>query len=190
MKNDILKFRKCVEVLISEKGYNKNKISLELKLTWPTLKKILEAPIDEIKIQASVLGILQDFLKKHCNDINYAGIKPAPEAVQKMKKNLVNYQESDKGIHEVSETANEAIKEKSDEINPSVLLSFHNEQMDKAQCEIKRLMIENTELIKELNLKSIAIKGEVLESASVLSLLEDLKKLPSNIRVQISINEK
>lgn len=88
MKDDILKFRKTCDVLIADKGYNKNKISIESKLTWPTLKKVLEDPVDEIKIMPSILGIIQDFNKKHIDDVRYAGIQSdiPPAAPVKEKK--------------------------------------------------------------------------------------------------------
>lgn len=82
MKDDILKFRKTCNVLIADKGYNKNKISIESKLNWPTLKKVLEDPIDKIKIAASNLGLIQDFNKKHLDDVSYAGIVSWPVEVK------------------------------------------------------------------------------------------------------------
>ncbi len=88
MKDDILKFRKTCDVLIADRGYNKNKISIESKLTWPTLKKVLEDPVDEIKIMPSILGIIQDFNKKHIDDVRYEGIKseyPAAPSVEERK---------------------------------------------------------------------------------------------------------
>jgi hypothetical protein len=75
MKEDILKFRKCVDILIKEKGYNKNKISIESKINWPTMKKLLEEDINVVHVKASNLGLVQDFLHKHCDDMNNAGIK-------------------------------------------------------------------------------------------------------------------
>ena len=75
MKEDIIKFRKLCDVLINENGYNKNRIVVESKLSWPTFKKVIEAPIDELKIQASILGFIQDFIRKHSADYNYAGVK-------------------------------------------------------------------------------------------------------------------
>ncbi len=72
MKDDILKFRKLCEVLKKEKNYTGNKIVIESGLTWPTFQKLTKAPIDEIKIQASILAVIQDFIKKHIDDLNYA----------------------------------------------------------------------------------------------------------------------
>lgn len=101
MKEDLLKFRKCCEILKTEKDYTNGKLCKELGISEPTLFKLMTMDINEAKgLRDSTLGIIQDFLKKHCNDVNYAGIKPAPEAVQEMRKNLGNYKEPDKKVEE------------------------------------------------------------------------------------------
>lgn len=98
MKEDLLKFRKCCEILKTEKDYTNGNLCKELGISEPTLFKLMTMDINEAKgLRASTLGIIQDFLKKHCNDVNYAGIKPAPEDVQEMRKNLGNY---DKKVEE------------------------------------------------------------------------------------------
>jgi len=100
MKEDVLKFRKCVEILVKEKKSSSAKIIQEMGISEPTFYKILKSDIAEMKIQSSVLGIIQDFNRKHCNDINYAGIEPATliegdkeKETNKLRKNLSNYQE-------------------------------------------------------------------------------------------------
>lgn len=77
---DILKFRKVCDVLIKEKGYNKNKLVSESKLSWPTFQKVFKPGPEPAKVSASVLGIIQDFNKKHLTVLNYAGIKPVATA--------------------------------------------------------------------------------------------------------------
>jgi DNA-binding Xre family transcriptional regulator len=97
MREDILKFRKVCVVLKSEKEYTNEKLCKELGISDPTLYKLINADIDELKgIRASTLGVIQDFMKRHCNDLNYAGIKPAPDniveqAADNLRKNLSNY---------------------------------------------------------------------------------------------------
>lgn len=97
MKEDVLKFRKCVEMLKSEKGYTNEKLCKELGISDPTLFKLMTIDLTELKgLRASTLGIIQDFMKAHCNDINYAGIEPDTSFkvdADKLRKNLGNYQE-------------------------------------------------------------------------------------------------
>lgn len=98
MKEDVLRFRKLCDILI-KKGYNKNKIVLESKLTWPTFQKILVEPIEEIHITASVLGIVQNFIKKHIDDLNYEETVIISDSVTKqaakdLAKSLGSYEGS------------------------------------------------------------------------------------------------
>ena len=86
MKEDVIKFRKTCDILIKNKGYNKNRIVTESGISWPTFQKILVTPIDELHIQASVLGLVQDFNRKHCEDFNYANADPIPGTVEQNKK--------------------------------------------------------------------------------------------------------
>jgi DNA-binding Lrp family transcriptional regulator len=118
-EDDVLKLRKIVEILRTEKKYSMAKIGKEIKLSEPTLKKLLEDDIAEMHVRASVLGLVQDFNKKHCEDLNYAGIEAAPEtvvrkAVEKMKKekkqtgfspeDLPDFKSAEEFNHEVQET--------------------------------------------------------------------------------------
>jgi len=92
MHEDFLKFRKLCEVLKTEKGWAQKKFLLELDISQPTFNKLLKADIETIKFHASILGIIQDFIRKHIDDLNYAGIRPDPETVERMRKDLSNYQ--------------------------------------------------------------------------------------------------
>jgi hypothetical protein len=76
MKDTIRKFRKVTGILIEEKGYTGTKIYKEMNISEPTLAKLLKEDIEEIKIKASVLAAVQDFNKRHIEDLNYAGIDP------------------------------------------------------------------------------------------------------------------
>lgn len=87
MKDDILKFRKLCDVLIKEKDYNVNRIVIESGITWPTMKKLRETDINEIRIKASVLGQVQNYIHKHCEVLRMTGIHPAYEAAD--KSNLI-----------------------------------------------------------------------------------------------------
>lgn len=91
MKDDILKFRKLCDVLIKEKDYTVNKICIESGITWPTMKKLREEDIKEIKIRSSVLGQIQNYIRIHCDTIRFAGIKSEPiekELPDPQKKHL------------------------------------------------------------------------------------------------------
>lgn len=87
MKEDVLKFRKLCDILINEKEMTVNKIVIESGITWPTIKTLREEDIDNIHIKSSILGRIQDYLKKHCEDMNYAGIK-SETFVEKTEKEL------------------------------------------------------------------------------------------------------
>jgi len=107
MHEDFLKFHKLCEVLKTEKGWAQKKFLLELDISQPTFNKLLKADIETIKFQASILGIIQDFIRKHIGDLNYAGIRPDPETVERMKNNLSNYQPSGNGKKENDESESE-----------------------------------------------------------------------------------
>lgn len=132
MKEDILKFRKCCEILKSEKGFTNEKLCKELGISDPTLSKLMTFDLSDLKgIRASTLGIIQGFLKRHCNDVNYAGIKSAPDnivekasekisEVGNLRKNLSNYQTSGEPPKKIEVTAED--KEKIETVNPFPLL--------------------------------------------------------------------
>ena len=83
MKEDVLKFIKLCDILIKDKGYNKNRIVIESKISWPTFQKILTTPIEGLHIAASVLGLVQDYNRLHRDDFNYGGIKYEPVILEK-----------------------------------------------------------------------------------------------------------
>jgi len=91
MYEDVLKFRKLCGVLKSEKKYSVKQIIAETGLSEPTVSKLLKDNPAELKIRPSVLGTVQDFIKKHISDLNYAGIRPDPREVERMRKNLSDY---------------------------------------------------------------------------------------------------
>ena len=76
MKDTIRKFRKVTGILIEEKGYTGTRIYKEMNISEPTLAKLLKDDVEEMKIKASVLAAVQDFNKRHIEDLNYAGIAP------------------------------------------------------------------------------------------------------------------
>lgn len=88
MKDDIKAFRKLVNLLTSEGKYTIDKICSEAHISYPTIDKILNTDVSELKIRASTLGIIQDFLKKHVNTFKYAGITPEEEPKQKRQKKV------------------------------------------------------------------------------------------------------
>lgn len=76
MKDTIRKFRKVVDILIREKGYTGTRVYEEMKISEPTLTKLMKEDVNEIKVRALVLAAVQDFNKRHIEDLNYAGIFP------------------------------------------------------------------------------------------------------------------
>lgn len=154
MKDDIIRFRKLCDILIKEKGYNKNRVVLESKLTWPTLKKVLEEPIDEIKIQSSVLGLIQDYCKVHKDDFTYAGIKSEPIPEREIKI--------------VSEIKKEDFG--------TIMPEGHNKP-EKVNGSDKKEPEGRT------------VEAELQVSPDLVDQLIDLiKKIPSNVSIEIVIN--
>lgn len=177
MKEDILKFRKLCDILLKDKGYSKSSICKEIGISEPTLQKLLTAELDSFNrdgssgMRASTLGIIQDFNKKHCNDLNYAGIKPAAIIevdkkvdTEKLKKNLSNYKEPEK---KVEEKIKEGLKRTGEAF----------------MKEARRLEFKGSEYVPHLE-----ITGKPYNAFD--SFLEALKSVPSNVTIHISVNEK
>jgi hypothetical protein len=95
MKDDILKFRKICGILL--KTESRKVICLDMGVSDPTLTKLLDSDLDdEFKIRASMLGMVQNFNKKHREILNYAGIEPASPSVvdkevERLNKNNSHY---------------------------------------------------------------------------------------------------
>ena len=83
MKDDIIKFRKIVECLQEEGKCKLNKIIEEMGISQPTLYKILYDNLEVVSIRASVLGKVQDFIKKHNLVLSYKGIEGV-EAIEEL----------------------------------------------------------------------------------------------------------
>lgn len=148
MKEDVLRFRKCVNILIEEKGYSKNKIVLESKLSWPTFQKVMNDDIDTLKIMPSILGLIQDYIKKHCNDLNYAGIKPAPEAVQEMKKSLSNYKEPEEPVKEKENKVRIKVKPEALEKRQKQLAERKQEPQRASRGQMIDMLIKEKTMLK------------------------------------------
>lgn len=87
MKEAVIEFRKLCKVLIDEKGYTIDKICAETGLSYPTYDKLIKADLSEkCGIRASTIGILQDFHKKHVDDLRYQGIEKKEPRQKKSKK--------------------------------------------------------------------------------------------------------
>jgi len=159
MKEDVLRFRKCVEMLKSEKGYTNEKLCKELGISDPTLFKLMTIDLTELKgLRASTLGIIQDFMKAHCNDINYAGIEPL-----------------------------EITPENKEKVEAAERLSKHPYFKGKTSGGANDLRPEKEK--KEVGPEQISGTLETTSNPFAL-LLEALKSIPSNVRIQISINDK
>jgi hypothetical protein len=169
MKEDVLKFRKVCDLLIREGGYNKNKISIESKLTWPTLKKVLESPIEEIHITASVLGFVQDFTKKHLDALTYEGINSHKTDPEPEKREIV-----------------EQVKQK-----PAKEKTEGEERTLNHFSERRKKLLEKRRPSKEPKPpaeKELTSLEPVLFNPFDL-LMQALKTIPSNVTIKITINE-
>lgn len=94
MKDDILRFRKVCDVLMKEQKYTQSKLCAEMGVSEPTIMKLLKGDLAEFKIRASVLGVVQDFCEKHCDDLKYAGINSTDSVPEKVKEALKKTGES------------------------------------------------------------------------------------------------
>ena len=149
MKEDILKFRKTCDVLLKEKGYTRGSICREAGMSEPTLQKLLNDELDSFKrsgqagMRSSTLGIIQDFNKRHKDDVTYAGIKSDVIPMQT--------------------------------------------KTGKTEFEYNNQGKEHKELLRKIDSNT---KPELLTAPSFMeSLIEALKQIPSNVTIQISINE-
>ena len=149
MTDDILKFRKTCDILMKEKGYTRGSICREAGMSEPTLQKLLNDELDSFKrsgqagMRSSTLGIIQDFNKRHMDDVTYAGVKS-----------------------EVIPMGTKTGK-----------IEFEHNNQEK----------ERAELLKKPETK---IEPEPLTAPSFMeSFIEALKQIPSNVTIQISINE-
>jgi hypothetical protein len=175
MKNDIIKFRKCVEILKKEKGYTNGRVCDEMGISGPTFHKLMTDDISEFKCRPSILGLVQDFNKKHCNDLNYAGIEPAPEAVVKMKKNLVNYKEPEKTIVNNHKLPGKSMT--TDKITGKQLADTLDKMGLTSEQKRGPAFLVNNEL------------GTIQVVNDLVSVISDAaSKLPSNVKINISIN--
>lgn len=79
MKEDVRRFRKIYSNLVEGKTRTPKQIRDEMGISQPTLKRLIEAPIDEeFHIRASILGLIQDFSKKY-TDYERVIIEPDQE---------------------------------------------------------------------------------------------------------------
>lgn len=68
-KEDIIKFRRTCETMLNSKQKKLKEIADEVGLSEPSVVKILNTPLPELKgIRASTLGAIQDFNKNHRDD--------------------------------------------------------------------------------------------------------------------------
>lgn len=74
MIEDVLRFRKICKILEEKFGYTRDKIATEMRVSLPTLKKLLSDPPDELKIRASMLAIVQDFCKRNKDSEYYKDV--------------------------------------------------------------------------------------------------------------------
>ena len=68
-KEDIIKFRRTCETMLNSKQKKLKEIADEVGLSEPSVVKIMNTPLPELKgIRASTLGAIQDFNKNHRDD--------------------------------------------------------------------------------------------------------------------------
>ena len=84
MKEDIIKFRRIALCLIQEGKHTQESImNNELKVSFPTIYKLLQEDIQSIRVRSSVLGKIQDFNKKYNLVLSYEGIEGV-EAIEEL----------------------------------------------------------------------------------------------------------
>jgi hypothetical protein len=82
MNEEILRFRKLVDKLVKQ-GWPMKKIQTEVDISRATLDKLLNTPLENYKIRASMLAAIQDFIKKHVDVLNGYGFNVAREPDEK-----------------------------------------------------------------------------------------------------------
>lgn len=83
MKEEILKFRTICENMIKAGITNKNKITLETSISWPTFKKITEWSIDTVHVEDDTLERIVSFNKKHSTFVQ-VGMESAKKVFDEM----------------------------------------------------------------------------------------------------------
>lgn len=93
MREDVTRFRKIYKNLIAAKTYTRKQVVDALKVSDPTLKRLLEANLDdEFHIRASVLGAVQDF-NKAFNRYERIDIEPESEMRSDARRSRIQGQD-------------------------------------------------------------------------------------------------
>jgi len=194
---------------LEKESLNKNEGGTCLGLTAPQVSclfnpkywnRLGNAGWDKILAWVNSGQRLKEYSEKHGktvaekpNQITSKAIKAnevAKDEIEMLRKNLGNYKP------EAPERAKDEpeVKAEADDIEPRPMvgLAFYEEQMGKANDEIRGLIKTNDDLrikLGEYNKPDI-IRGEPLTAPSFMeSFIEALKQIPSNVTIQISINE-
>jgi hypothetical protein len=86
MKEEILKFRTICENMVKAGITNKNKITIESGISWPTFQKVMAWPIDTVHVEDEILARMVSFTRKHSV---YAGREVDSVIVDDLKDNPV-----------------------------------------------------------------------------------------------------
>jgi len=188
MKDTIIKFRKTCDVLINEKGYTKGSICKEAGMSEPTLQKLLNDELDSFKrdgqagMRSSTLAIIQDFNKMHRDDLSYAGI--ASEVIpMETKTGKMEFEQKNK------EKGTTPLPDKSKEWE--VWKEWLKTPEGKAKLDNAMALSKHPFFTgKPAKDPEQKIESELLTAPSFMeSFIEALKQVPSNVTIQISIND-
>ena len=107
MKEDIEKFRKLATKMLAGEILTKNDILKTMDISLPTLEKLINDPLDTIKVRASVLASVQDFNKtyRHYKD----SIDELAEGAEKKRGRPAKV--TDKELDDVVQSAKEMLED-------------------------------------------------------------------------------
>lgn len=86
MKEDVLRFRAITDVFVKKLGKTVKDVEKESGISYPTVVKILNTPIEEIHVRASILGKIQDWCKKRKDVLDYSELPDKEDEPEKPKK--------------------------------------------------------------------------------------------------------
>jgi DNA-binding CsgD family transcriptional regulator len=106
MRDDIERFRKLANTLLSGETLTKEDILKTMGISIPTLDKLLNENLATIKVYASVLAKVQDFNKIYCE---YQGIDLSDKEEQ-VKKEKKSGKASEKDLNDAIRSARELLE--------------------------------------------------------------------------------
>lgn len=84
VRNDVVRFRKLCDVLTKEHRWLQKQLFAEVGLSHTAVTTLWKGDVKDVKLRASTLGAIQDFIRKHIDKLNYAGVKSGKKDIDKV----------------------------------------------------------------------------------------------------------